>query len=153
MTLWVRLAVLSISTRGSTWNTSARFGRLRRPASAFSSQISPRSAFSILSRMRPSRACVGHGEPGDRVLEAQRVQRHAVDGGEDVRVDDADARQRQGTRHLHEQAGMVGGVEQHLGARAELVDAEVDRQRRPLGVGPPDDPGVAQMLLGRKPSQ
>ena len=88
------------------------------------------------------------------VLEAQRVQRHAVGGGEDMGVDDADARKRQGTRHLHEQARMVGGVEQQLGAGAELVGAEVDRQRRPLGVGLPDDHGRgADAPRSAKPSQ
>ena len=45
--------------------------------------------------------------------------------------------------------GMVCGVEQHLGPGPKLVDAEIDRQRRPLGVGRADDLRMAQMLVGR----
>ena len=130
--MWVRLAPLSISTRGSTSKTSARCGSERRPASALVERdLAGERAHDVAAdALEPRR--IGDRGAALGVLDAEAVERHAVGGGEDPRVDDAGAaRARARPATFMNSPGWSAGVEHDLGARAEAVDAEVDRHRRP----------------------
>src|SRR5437660_224113 len=56
------------------------------------------------------------------------VERAAVGGGVDLRVDDVGARGRAGPRNDRQQPGMVGGQNRQFGDAACLVEADIDRK-------------------------
>ena len=91
-------------------------------------RISPFSAFSIELRHALGAAqlvLVALEGAGDE----DRVERAAVDGGEDLRVDDVGAGRRAGAGDDREQARMVRREHGELGHAAEGVGRDLGRER------------------------
>ena len=93
--------------------------------------------------MRSTRAGSSIAPRSSDVLDAEAVERHAVGGGEDPRIDDAGAAQRERARDLHEQPRVIGREQHDLGARPEPVAAEIEGQRPALGLGLAHEAGMA----------
>jgi hypothetical protein len=80
-----------------------------------------------------------------RILDPERVKRHAVRHGHDLGVDDIGAADRERAGNTRKKAGVVCGVESDLGYRPVRFDPFLDRQRRAARLRLPHQAGVPRV--------
>ncbi len=102
-----------MKTWGATEKASVRRSRRARCSIAIGRQDFARQHLADRFLKAGQAARLGDGAAG-RVLHPEHVERHAVAGGEDFRIDNVHAEHRAGTGEAREEAGMILRVERQL---------------------------------------